>query len=321
VHLLRTARQQDGGQPVKSLFLIGDTHMNDASAFRNLCAAGGWRGAAFIGSENNRPREIQVSEDSPGQLLYLSNRWVALRDFDQFCSQNGIPIGAESAVVIDLDKTAIGARGRNADVIDRVRVQAVRATVAGALGGDFNPQVFQAAYDHLKQPEYHPFTRDNQDYLAYICLVIGSGAFSLEDVLEGVQSGRWHAFRDFIDEVDRGAENLGARLTGIHRNIHSYVQAGDPTPFKSFRRNEYLETVAHMGYLEDGLPVQRYLQDEIVITQEVRQMALEWKRRGALLFGLSDKPDEASLPTPELAAQGYLPIHRVEARVVGIENK
>jgi hypothetical protein len=72
-----------------------------------------------------------------------------------------------------------------------------------------------------------------------------------------------------------------------------------------------------MGYLEDGLPIQRYLQEEILITQEVSQMALEWRRRGALLFGLSDKPDEASCPTPELAERGYVPIHRIEARVVG----
>jgi bifunctional aspartokinase / homoserine dehydrogenase 1 len=321
VYLLYAAREQDSGRPLKHLFFVGDTQMNDASAFRNLCAAGGWTGAAFIGSENDRPLETQVSEAAPGQLLYLSNRWTALRDFDRFCSQNGMPVGAESAVVIDLDKTAIGARGRNADVIDNVRVQAVRATVADALGAGFNPQLFQSAYDRLKQPEYHPFTRDNQDYLAYICLVIGSGALSLERVLEGVQAGRWHSFQDFIAEVDRGAENLGERLAGIHQDIYGYVQQGDPTPFKSFRRNEYLETVAHMARLEDGLPVQRYLQEEIVITQEVRRMAQEWKRRGALLFGLSDKPDEASLPTPELVAQGYLPIHRVEARVVGIENR
>jgi bifunctional aspartokinase / homoserine dehydrogenase 1 len=318
VHLLQKARELDGGQPIKNLFLIGDTHMNDATAFRNLCAAGGWPGAAFIGSENDRPHETQVSEDAPHQLLYLSNRWSALADFDRFCNQHGMRIGPASAVVIDLDKTAIGARGRNADVIDKVRVQAVRATVASALGADFNPQVFESAYDHLKQPEFHPFTRDNQDYLAYICLVIGSGSISLERVVEGVQSGAWTSFSDFIQEIDRSANTLGPRLAQIHQDIYRHVQAGDPTPFKAFRRNEYLETVAHMGYLEDGLPIQRYLQDEIVITHEVRRMALEWRRRGALLFGLSDKPDEASCPTPELAGQGFVPIHQVEARVVGM---
>jgi hypothetical protein len=59
------------------------------------------------------------------------------------------------------------------------------------------------------------------------------------------------------------------------------------------------------------------LNQEIVITKEVQEKALEWRFKGALLFGLSDKPDEASVPSKELAMQGYLPIHRVETDVVG----
>ena len=51
--------------------------------------------------------------------------------------------------------------------------------------------------------------------------------------------------------------------------------------------------------------------------KEVREMALIWKEQGALLFGLSDKPDEASVPGAELAAQGHLPIHRAETHAVG----
>jgi hypothetical protein len=106
-------------------------------------------------------------------------------------------------------------------------------------------------------------------------------------------------------------------LVGIHSAIYAAVQAGDPTPFKAFRRNEYLATVERMGRLDDGLPGEAYLMDEIVITQEVRAMALEWAQRGALLFGLSDKPDEASVPSPELFDQGYQPIHRTPTHVVG----
>ena len=41
------------------------------------------------------------------------------------------------------------------------------------------------------------------------------------------------------------------------------------------------------------------------------------RRAGALLFGLSDKPDEASLPTPELEQQGHLPLHRNVTHIVG----
>jgi len=41
------------------------------------------------------------------------------------------------------------------------------------------------------------------------------------------------------------------------------------------------------------------------------------KERGVLVFGISDKPDEASVPTPELAEKGYEPIHRTVMKVYG----
>ena len=34
-------------------------------------------------------------------------------------------------------------------------------------------------------------------------------------------------------------------------------------------------------------------------------------------FGLSDKPDEASVPSPALAGRGYVPIHQAQTHVVG----
>ena len=110
---------------------------------------------------------------------------------------------------------------------------------------------------------------------------------------------------------------LPASLQAIHADIYTRVQQGDPTPFKAFRYNEYLTTTARMGNLDDRASVPRLLADEIVITQEVREIALIWKERGALLFGLSDKPDEASVPSEEQAAEGWLPIHRVETHAVG----
>ena len=37
----------------------------------------------------------------------------------------------------------------------------------------------------------------------------------------------------------------------------------------------------------------------------------------ALIFGLSDKPDEASIPTETLAELGNLPLHQIKTDVVG----
>jgi hypothetical protein len=132
-----------------------------------------------------------------------------------------------------------------------------------------------------------------------------------------VRAGRLMAFEQFIAGVNSRVEELPTDLRRIHREIHARVWQGDPTPFKGFRYNEYRTTVGRMGCLDDASPAAELLENEIVITQEVREVVLSWRERGALLFGLSDKPDEASIPTDDLAAQGYRPIHRTETHSVG----
>ncbi len=304
---------------IRNLVLIGDTRMLDGTAFTNLCQAGGWRGAAFIGSENNQPASFQVEELPGGDLIYLANRWSALTDFDRFCQDQGIPGDESTALVIDLDKTTLGARGRNAHTIDQARVNAVQHTVADLLGKSFDLQLFKTAYELFNQVEFHPFTADNQDYLAYICLVIGSGLEDADGLARQVREKRLNSFDDFIAQTNKNKAGLPENLAAIHSEIYHYVRLGDPTPFKAFRRNEYLLTVARMGHLAGTTPVETLLDQEIVITQEVRQAALSWKERGALLFGLSDKPDEATFPTPEQVERGYAPLHRTLTHIVGSE--
>ena len=297
VHLLRQARALDApGTPIERLIYVGDTRLNDGTAFANLCRAGGWPGLAFIAAERDGPARVEIDEQAEG-TLYLANRWEALLDFDRFCRERGFPVGERTAVIVDLDKTALGARGRNDHVIDQARVEAVRRTVGDLLGDDFNAEDFQTAYDRLNQPEFHPFTADNQDYLAYVCLIIGSGVVRLEPLLAEVRTGRLASFQGFIAGVDVRADELPANLRGIHRDVYARVRQGDPTPFKAFRYNEYQITVERMGWLDDDASVKALLEREILITQEVREITLTWRARGALLFGLSDKPDEASVPT------------------------
>jgi hypothetical protein len=323
VHLLRQARALDApGTPLQRLVFVGDTHLNDGRAFANICQASGWSGLAFIGAETKDPAKVQIvnapsTEGVKAPTLFLANRWSALADFDQYCAGQGFPIDPSAAVVVDIDKTALGARGRNAHVIDEARVAAVRDTVADVLGDVFNPVTFQAAYDELNQPEYHPFTADNQDYLAYICLIVGGGIYSLEHVVTDVKRDKLQTFTQFILLVDKQVGELPINLAAIHSEIYANVRAGDPTPFKPFRYNEYMTTVARLGHMGDDATTQDLLENEIVITQEVRAHALRWRARGALLFGLSDKPDEASVPSDALAAQGYQAIHRTESHAVG----
>jgi hypothetical protein len=317
VHQLRQARALDlKGVSIGRLVYVGDTRLNDGTAFSNVCRAGGWPGLAFIGSEQEAPAHVEIAGQEGGKL-YLANRWSALPDFDRFCQAQGFPVDERTAVIIDLDKTAVGARGRNDRVIDRARVEAVRQTVSDLLGSGFDPEGFQEAYDCLNQPEFHAFTSDNQDYLAYICLILGSGLADVDAVVDQVRAGQLSSFGQFIGDVDHRSAELQADLRQIHEGIYARVQQGDPTPFKAFRYNEFRTTVGRMGHLDADTPVAELLANEIVITQEVREVALSWRERGALLFGLSDKPDEASVPTEAQVAEGFLPIHRVDTHVVG----
>jgi hypothetical protein len=316
--ILRRARVLESQPEIQRIVFIGDTRLLDATAFTNICAAGGWDGIAFIGSENKNEAKYEVESIGTGQQLYLSNRWSALDSaFPCFVAEKGLDIDDHTALLIDLDKTTIGARGRNSATIDHARVQAVFETVSALLGELFDEKAFRHAYDRLIQPEFHSFTEDNQDNVAYICLILGSGQVDLETLVEAVRSGQKKHFRDFISEVNTQKDKLPSALQGIHTEIFAYVQAGDPTPFKPFRYNEYCITIAQMGFLPGDTPVERLLAEEIVITREVRDLALSWKAKGALIFGLSDKPDEASIPTSGLATQGFVPLHRKMTHVLG----
>jgi len=325
VHLLQEAHQLDAHNlPLKRLVFIGDTRMNDTTAFANICQAGGLPGLIFIGEENQQPLNVQHVQLPGGQSMFLANRWNALaglgeQSFNHFCEQQGFPIDSSTAVLLDMDKTILGARGRNAHTIDQARVQAVQDTVERLLGDSFNLPLFLQAYDTLKQQEYHPFTADNQDYLAYICLVLGSQMYELDDVIRTIHQRKLLSFQQFILQVDVEKARLAPTLLPIHEEIFGNVQRGDPTPFKAFRYNEYRNTIGKMGHLPDTAPVEQLLAEEIVITQEVRALALAWRQQGALLFGLSDKPDEATFPTAEYSQQGYLPLHHTTTHSVGEE--
>jgi hypothetical protein len=131
--LLAAARQMENPEKsLERLVFIGDTELLDGTAFTNLCLVTGWRGLAFIGDENHAAPAFHLSE-RPGGTVYMANRWAALDDFDHFCTQQLQPVGAQTAVVIDLDKTILGARGRNSKCIDLARSTAMQQTLSTVL--------------------------------------------------------------------------------------------------------------------------------------------------------------------------------------------
>lgn len=314
-HIMNRAQVIRGEKAaIERLIYIGDTRVNDATAFLNLLSAGKWSGAAFIGSESSDPEDTRVERSDRGSIL-LSNRWAALDSFDAFCNERGVPIDERTAVVIDIDKTALGARGRNDHVINDVRLQAMHRTARDLLGSSFDEESLKANYNRLNQPLYHPFTTDNQDYLAYICLIMQSGAIAQDVLFDALDRGKIRQFVQLLAWVDERVGTLSPSLRQMHKSVKAALSEDNPTPFVDFRRNEYLITVERMGSLADKAPVERLLKEEILITHEVMQIALRFREEGALLFGLSDKPDEASLPPDGLS--DYLPIHEKTTHVVG----
>jgi len=311
---LRRARALDRRAPeLAELVYLGDTAMADGNAFKSLRSVTGWPGWAFIGAEKDE--ELSVTEK---EGVYVANRWSALAEFASLLLAQGAALDARTAVVVDIDKTALGARGRNDRSIDRARTTAIEATVADAIGAAFDRDAFRAAYGVINVAKYHPFTADNQDYLAYICLMISAGVTPLEGLLDDLAAGRLASFRDFIDRVEAGRDQLPSdALRALHADIYGLVVAGDPTPFKAFRRREYRETVSRMGHLPDDAPLAQRLVEEVCLTREVVEFARWLAGRGCLLLAASDKPDEATMPSPTLVAEGFLPLHRTPTHIVG----
>ena len=309
-HFLQAAQAARGAPPLRNLLFIGDTFMNDGTAARNLAShlpLGGFIGADQLG----QPEQVKVE----GQLM-VANRWARLADFLAWAEGEGLVCDERAAVLVDIDKTFIGARGRNDQVIDAARVAAVRLTVEESLGGDFDEQGFGAIYDELKQQSYHTFTADNQDYLAYICLMVTGGVFLADELWADLKAGHLTGFTQFITLCDARRERMSAGLASAHREVTANVRRGDPTPFKSFRYREYFTTVGRMDCLPDDTPEAELMAGEILITAQVGQVVQQMSELGALSFGISDKPDEASLPPPAHAQAGGQPLHRVRMKVV-----
>lgn len=302
------------GQPLHEIVYIGDTMLNDGGAFKNLRDLTGWRGWCFIGTEKDE--ELAISESNG---LYQANRWNALVRFISWLQdQQGAALDTGTVVIVDIDKTLLGARGRNDGAIDRARVAAIEATLADVIGPGFDQGAFRRAYAALNIAKYHAFTADNQDNLAYICLMVCAGMITLDALLAEIETGALLDYRAFMAWVDSQRHRLPApELVVLHDDIYGRVCAGDLTPFKAFRRREYRETVERMGHLPENAPLARRLVEEICLTREVFDATAWLKRRGCLMVALSDKPDEATAPATELAAHGYLPLHRTNAHIIG----
>jgi hypothetical protein len=299
------------------LLFIGDTLFNDSQAFKHLRTFSRWEGSCFICTERvEQDPAITVDEET----VYTANRWALLAEWVRQLREVGLHLDARTAVIIDIDKTALGAKGRNDKTIDRARLAGIFRTMDSVLGEAFDQPTFERDYAELNRARYHQVTADNQDYLAYICMVLNTNLISLEEVKREVETDSLDNFEQFIRWVDsRMMINPAAAepLREVHEAVNASVRNGDPTPFKRFRRQEFISTMENMGNMPDAAPVAELLQEEITLTEEVFELANWLRARGCIVLCLSDKPDEASMPHPRVSPD-LVPLHKAETHRVGV---
>jgi len=315
--ILRTAWHltHGRGEPAQ-LFYLGDTMGSDIRTFRRLCQITGWSGQGLIVEQRDAPFEIRCDESSDGSNLFLSNNWQAASPTRLAAEDILIPgkASTHTVAVVDIDKTLIGARGRNSAAIDRARIRAVRDVAASIVVDRANATLLEAYVRKLDHPAWHPLTADNQDAVAYIALLAASNAVPPDELSAWKGSDRG-GFMAFLDSVDARVRS-DTTLAPLHEEVRGKVERGDPTVFPAFRRFEYRATCAAFASLSDSAPPEEMLDQEIVMTGEVWQTVREWRQQGVVVLGLSDKPDEACLPAEDDTEAGALPLHRIPLHIV-----
>ena len=305
IAILNAAQALRTPKPIRQFLMLGDTRQSDGGTYMTIAARSGWSGAAFICDEKRGEDPALTLSSDHG--VYVANRWSKLSTFaEQFT------IDDQTAVIIDMDKTLIGARGRNHQLIDAARLTALKLAVQDVLGSSYDDTSFSETYHRFNQPRFHRFTGDNQDFLAFICVMAGGGIVTPAALQAMLEQGIMLNFAHFVDLTGARIQAFDSPLALFHAEFAGLYRSGDMTPFKKFRFLEYIETAARFGCAPTELDALDILGREICITHEVWAAAQQWKAAGALLFGLSDKPDEAACGTGD-----GLPIHRLVTHIIG----
>ena len=184
----------------------------------------GWPGVAFIGREDLTRFESWEVADHGSEVVMMASRWRLLDEVDAFCADRRFAIDHRTAVIIDIDKTAIGARGRNDQAIDRARIDALQRMLEQTLNTALTWDDCRRLYDRLNRPALHPLTADSQDAVAILCLAITGGLIS-ETMLTDGASDTCTDLGDLIGETEAAAH----RLPSPAREAVSYTHLTLPT--------------------------------------------------------------------------------------------
>ena len=299
---------------LQQILFFGDTPGNDGSVVQNLEALSGLPVFGFIGKEAVGEERMLLSKPP----IFLGNRWELISEFLVRIKDFGFRWERKTAVLFDMDKTLIGARGRNDHVIDDARMNGVKKLVQKTLKKKWQEDHFLLIYKTFNEPAYHFLTEDNQDYLAFVCLMILADVWSFEELVDQLIQKKITSFQEFLNRTASLLRNRpDPAVAPYFEEVFMATVKGDPTPFKSFRRMEYLATIERIDCVQSENPAE-ILRSEITLTQEIVDLAsfLKEKRFGPILC-ISDKPPESTFPSDDLKQRGYLPLHQMPMKVVG----
>jgi hypothetical protein len=290
--LAQIVQHQRHGADLQTLLVIGDTE-NDRQLTLNLQRLPGLHAVGFIGVDD---------PESPAQItetggLTHANRWRLIDTWMHQLEQNGID-WKRSAVLIDIDKTLLGPRGRSGEAIDAARSEGALQVAHELLGTSIDIAAFQNFYTDVCRSEWHPLTTDNQDYVVLIALMALSGTLDLAHLRSKIASERIPTMTELLETAIQQDVPL---LNALFREMQHLIAAGDPTPFKQFRQAELDATVARMR--NGSLPLCR----------EVYTAAATMIERGAVCMAASDKPAESAIPAQD--AIDPTPLHHTPAHL------
>lgn len=320
IWFIEEAQQLRGASKnIKEVLVIGDSAYNDGHVFRNVCEVSRWGGSCFIGSEDLDVAPATELDDETN--IYQANRWAALATWAAWLIKQEHRINEETAVIIDIDKTLLGARGRNDEMINQARLKGIYSTLDSVLGKRFDKAAFERQFNELSDAKYNHITEDNLDYLVYACLVLNASLVQFDDLVGQVDNGSIDNFPQFARWVNSrmvAGSGGGENLRQVHESVMAGIHIGDPTPFKRLREQEFMATVAHMGNESNPSDALDLLEEEIVITNEVIQLSRWLQNRGCLLLCMSDKPNESACPDPKVMSD-MLPLHKIATHSVGTD--
>jgi hypothetical protein len=262
---------------------IGDTFLNDKSVIENL-------------SKLNKYEVYGIITEGKGKLkkednIVINNYWENLK---YIFNELNINFDKKTFIIADIDKTLIGARGRNDLSIDKARFDAIRE-VSKKYIKDFNEELFFSIYKFLNRKEFHIFTEDNQDIVTLLAIAFNLNLYSFKKFIYEFENGIWKDKISFFERVLYLNRDRNEFIEIIKECLYK-MKNDDPTPFLEFRYKEFEATIKRIDFLSDETETEKLLSEEILITKEVYQILIEGKENGSTIFGLSDKPEASTMP-------------------------